>query len=90
MENKQWTATVLPNPDVERKQCVPECIGCNKMYSDVPLGESVLEDHVCVAYINPAVLHNRGGCALKSNKIIETIVKKKVNPIKASKRAKRG
>ena len=40
-------ATVLPNPLVKRDQCVKECIGCDKMFSDENIGD------VCVAYINP-------------------------------------
>jgi len=82
MEIVHERATFLPNPDVERKQCVKECLGCDKMYSDENIGD------VCIAYINPKNIH-RIGCGLQSNKIIEVSVKKKINPIKASKRGKR-
>jgi hypothetical protein len=44
---------------------------------------------VCIAYINPSVMFRLGPCALKSNKVIETSGKKKINPLKASKRARR-
>ena len=40
---------VLPNPEVKRDQCVKECQGCNKMFSDENIGD------VCIAYINPKV-----------------------------------
>jgi hypothetical protein len=80
-------AKVLPNPHVEREQCVPECMGCEKMYSDIPLGQCCLEDHVCIAYISPKAIH-RIGCALQTNRQEETTEKKKINPIKASKRSR--
>jgi hypothetical protein len=76
-------ATFLPNPDVKREQCVEECIGCNKMYSDSNIGD------VCIAYVSPKAVH-RMGCALASNKKSEaTEGKKKINPLKASKRGRR-
>jgi hypothetical protein len=76
-------ATILPNPQIVREQCTEQCTGCNKMYSDENIGD------VCIAYTNPKALH-RLGCALKSNKIIEEIKEKKINPIKASKKARKG
>lgn len=78
-------AQVLPNPHIEREHCTAECIGCNKIYSDLPLGQCVLEDHVCIAYISPKALHRRG-CPLKSNRELTVEEKKKMNPLKASKK----
>ena len=42
----------------------------------------------CKSYTDPAKVHRRG-CFLKSNKEIEQTKKKKINPLKASKRARR-
>ena len=76
-------ATFLPNPHIEREQCVTQCEGCNKMYSDENIGD------VCIAYFSPKAKH-RLGCALQSNRKIEAdATAKKINPIKASKRARR-
>lgn len=76
-------ATVLPNPDIPREQCIEQCLGCNKMYSDSVIGD------VCIAYVNPKISFRLGTCALKSNKELVSSGKKKVNPLKASKRARR-
>ena len=76
-------ATFLPNPHVKREQCVVGCEGCKKMYSDNTIGD------VCIAYRDPKVMFNRGGCFLHSNKKVEAEAKKKINPIKASKRLRR-
>ncbi len=76
-------ATFLPNPKTKREQCIEPCQGCNKMYSDENIGD------VCIAYKNPKFIHRLGGCALQSNKVIESIKQKKTNPIKASKRLRR-
>lgn len=75
-------ANILPNTDIEREQCVKECTGCLKMYSDETIGD------VCIAYISPKAKH-RLGCGLKTNKEIEIESKKKINPLKASKRLRR-
>jgi hypothetical protein len=75
-------ANVLPNPDVKREQCVNECKGCQKMFSDENIGD------VCIAYVNPKAIH-RIGCSLKTNKELEYIKAQKLNPIKASKRSRR-
>lgn len=75
-------AKELPNPHMERHQCVEKCNGCNKMYSDENYGD------VCIAYFSPIAMH-RLGCALQSNKVQEEVSKKKINPLKASKRARR-
>ena len=79
-------ATYLPNPHMPRKACIPDCRGCNKMYSDLPDGERGLEDFVCISYMDPNILHRLGECALKSNKVHTKDTGKKVNPLKASKR----
>lgn len=63
----------------KREQCVEECIGCNKLVSD---------ENVCIAYISPKAIH-RLGCGLKSNREIVEEDKKKINPLKASKRSKK-
>jgi len=81
-------ASVLPNPHIKREPCVEQCMGCHKIYSDLPLGECSLEDHVCIAYVSPKAIH-RIGCALKTNREMEQEKAQKLNPIKASKRARR-
>lgn len=58
---------------------VPECEGCNRIV-----------DGVCSAYLNPSVRHRLCECPLKSNKVLEVIKDKKVNPLKASKKASKG
>jgi len=73
---------VLPNPDAYREQCVEKCMGCNRMYSDENIGD------VCISYPSPASVQ-RLGCPMQSNKEVEKKNVKKVNPIKASKRARR-
>lgn len=88
MENFE-RAEFLPNPNIKREFCVPECMGCNKMYSNIPFGKCVLEDHVCIAYASPKEMHRNGGCVLKSNRILTAEEIKKMNPLKASKRARR-
>jgi hypothetical protein len=65
----------------DREQCVEECIGCNKLVSDEG-------GNVCIAYISPKAIH-RLGCGLKSNREIVEEDKKKINPLKASKRSKK-
>jgi hypothetical protein len=63
----------------EHLPVVPECEGCNRIV-----------DGVCTAYLNPAVRHRACVCPLKSNRTLETITEKKVNPLKASKKASKG
>lgn len=75
-------ATVLPKPHVKREQCVEQCDGCAKMYSDENVGD------VCIAYVSPKAIH-RIGCCLKTNKEAEQEKTHKINPLKASKRARR-
>jgi len=68
----------LPNPDVVRSEIVEKCEGCEKVF-----------ENVCIAYANPALIQ-RQGCALQSNKVLTAEEIKKINPLKASKRKKRG
>lgn len=75
-------ADILPNSHIKREQCVGECEGCEKMYSNEIIGD------VCIAYVSPKAIH-RLGCALKTNKEIVIEQEKKINPLKASKRARR-
>ena len=85
-------SSFLPNPDAEREPCVPECDGCNRRYERIIVTEGgmipVIDD-VCISYTNPAAIH-RLGCPMKSNKVVEsTNGKKKINPLKLSKRLRR-
>ena len=57
------------------------CDGCIKA--------NVKEDR-CVSYAFPENWDRLGGCALKSNKVLDIVKGKKVNPLKASRRKKRG
>lgn len=72
---------VLPNDHIHREMIVEECDGCNKVWSNGI-------ESFCKSYTDPAKVHRRG-CFLKSNKEIEQTKKKKINPLKASKRARR-
>ena len=72
---------ILPNDHIHRVMIVEDCDGCNKVWSNGI-------ESFCKAYANPAIIH-RKGCALKSNKEIEQTTKKKINPLKASKRGRR-
>lgn len=58
---------------------VSECEGCNRVI-----------DGVCSAYLNPASRHRACVCPLKSNRVLEIVKDKKVNPLKASKKASKG
>lgn len=82
MQPVEEKATILPNPHIKREQCIEKCQGCNKMYSDENIGD------VCIAYADPKAIWRRG-CALASNKKTEVSTKKKVNPLKWSKRRNR-
>lgn len=57
------------------------CDGCIKAIKD---------ENKCMSYDYPEAWHRKGGCPLKSNKVLEVKNGKKVNPIKASKRKRRG
>jgi len=57
------------------------CDGCIKA--------NIKEDR-CITYGYPENWHRMGGCPLKSNKALEVMVTKKVNPLKASRRKRRG
>jgi len=53
------------------------CDGCIK---------ANVKENNCISYAYPEEWHRKGGCPLKSNKVLEVKQDKKVNPIKASKR----
>ena len=57
------------------------CTGCIK---------AITGEDRCVAYEYPGNWYRLGGCPLKSNKVLEVKQGKKVNPLKASRRKKRG
>ena len=60
--SKREYIDVLPNEHISRKPIDEDlCKGCG----------NVFEDSVCKAYIDPSVWVNRGGCALKTNKIVD-------------------
>lgn len=61
-----------------------KCEGCNKL---VEIESGIFE---CKTYPNPAAIWRRGGCALGSHIVKVKEEKRKVNPLKASKRAKKG
>jgi hypothetical protein len=67
----------------ERKDLVSQCEGCN--HADIKINK-------CTAYINPSFwwIADRY-CPLSTNNkpVQEKIVEKKMNPLKASKRAKK-
>ena len=91
MEITQEKATFLPNPDAIREPIVPACKGCNKIY-DTTQGLTgnfiAVDNELCIAYESPAKIQRRG-CALQSNREISVKEKKKINPIKWSKRKNR-
>jgi len=53
------------------------CDGCIK---------AITKENRCMSYGYPEIWERKGGCPLKSNKVLEVKQGKKVNPIKASKR----
>lgn len=73
----------ITNQPIQRLQCVEACTGCDKLFEDSNLGD------VCVAYYNPSE-RQRLGCALQSNRELTKEEVKKINPLKASKRKKKG
>ena len=67
---------------IVRKLIVSACAGCNRITGDV-----------CSAYLDPSVRHRTCVCPLKYTGRVEYVATKKgrkVNPLKASKRARRG
>lgn len=89
MQNVEEKVTVLPNPHLLRKPIVDACAGCNKIFEGYAALESMTVVDVCIAYGNPEAIQRRG-CALQSNRQTEsTGEKKKINPIKWSKRRNR-
>lgn len=73
----------LPNPDVPRLPIIDECMGCHYVFTKSDGA------NVCVPYWNPMAKW-RLGCPMATNRAVEKIVEKKVNPLKASKKAKKG
>lgn len=57
------------------------CDGCIK---------AIVSENRCKSYEYPENWYRLGGCPLKSNKVLEVENGKKVNPLKASRRKKRG
>lgn len=57
------------------------CDGCIK---------AITKENRCKSYEYPEAWYRKGGCPLKSNKVLEVITNKKMNPLKASRRKKRG
>ncbi len=101
---KEKAKLVLQNPELPREQCIEECKGCERMFSDENIGD------VCVAYLSPKsrwsmyveteyevglkkekrIIHsNPCGLATHVTHEIAPIDKKWVNPQKASKRGNR-
>jgi hypothetical protein len=77
------TIKELPNPDSIRYAVVEQCEGCFYVFTKDD-GESV-----CVPYYSPAAAWRRG-CPMATNQIVEKVVEKKMNPLKASKKARKG
>jgi hypothetical protein len=67
-------------PTLTKTQVIDKCLGCKK----------ITEDNFCEAYINPEGKWAVGGCGISTHisKLSEE-VKKKINPLKASKRLKK-
>lgn len=76
---KEVKFATLPNPEIKRKFCTEDCDGCDHQFFLDGIGETV-----CVSYVDPAAIQRRG-CALQSNKVVDSKEEKKVNPIKLSK-----
>ena len=58
-----------------------KCIGCNK----------IDPDQFCLVYSKPSIWWDkRGGCPVANHIKKEAAAEKKVNPLKASKKAKKG
>jgi hypothetical protein len=73
----------LPNPDAPRLPIIDECSGCHYVFTKTD------GTGVCVPYWNPAAKW-RLGCPMATNRVVEKVEQKKVNPLKASKKAKKG
>jgi len=56
------------------------CFGCLKVDSETK----------CSVYEKPSVWVRKGDCPMKTNKVLLEVKGKKINPLKASKRKKRG
>lgn len=57
------------------------CDGCIK---------AITKENRCKSYDYPENWYRIGGCPLKSNKVLEVSSTKKINPLKASRRKKKG
>ena len=57
------------------------CNGCIK---------AIPKEDRCKSYEYPENWYRLGGCPLKSNKVLEVMTNKKINPLKASRRKKLG
>lgn len=75
---KKTEIQILPNPEAPRLPVVDACEGCSKVY---------LETNVCMIYADPSAIQ-RLGCAFNYKATEEEV--KKVNPLKASKKKKKG
>ncbi len=62
--------------DIKKEKIVKDCEGCLKI---------ILKDKTCGVYEKPSTW--KFGCPMKTNKELEEVeIKKKINPIKKSKR----
>jgi hypothetical protein len=70
---------IIRQPIVD-EMCKPGDQVCNR----------VIEGNLCHVYEEPNVWHRRGGCPMSSIEVVNNNKKKKVNPLKASRRKRRG
>ena len=82
MEERQ-KPKFLPNPDAPRLSVIDECADCYYVFTKSD-GENV-----CIPYYNPVAMW-RNGCPMATNRVFEKVVEMKVNPLKASKKPKKG
>ena len=76
--------TELPNPEAPRLPVVEECTGCHYVFTKQDGAQ------VCIPYSSPIMMWRRKVCIMATNQVIEKTLEKKVNPLKASKKAKKG
>ena len=60
---------------------IDKCVGCSRI---IPIENKTY----CMAYPNPAMKWQTGGCGLATHIIKEKIAEKKLNPIKQSKKSR--
>ena len=53
MESREEKVTVLPNPKMNREPTVALCEGCQKIFENHPLPESMILVDVCICYEKP-------------------------------------